>query len=339
MAGIFGLWVSGEPAPPDRISCEEVHKTMARKVSKEQTATLLERMRGVIVANATPLNEDGSLDVAGTERLVERVIDGGASCLFILGWCGEGPLLRDKTRLAVMKETVRMARGRVPIMVGVSEQSLPRTLDLVAMAKEAKADLILATPPYSYTITQSEVYEYFKALATESGMPLIIYQNDEVGVKVEPSTLKRLSDIPGVIGVKVYMPYNSLQKTFMESDKPGQFVVINGDEYLYAPSLLLGIRHFTMGGPGNLCPGWCSDMIQAADKGDWASVIAKHKRMTAFCNDLYSLSSNAYTMVKGGMEQLGICDARISSPHPALTAAQKKGITKVLAEYADVVAR
>jgi dihydrodipicolinate synthase/N-acetylneuraminate lyase len=220
-----------------------------------------------------------------------------------------------------MIDTVRLAPGRVPVMVGVSKQSLPRTLDLATMAKEAKADLILAPPPHSYAITQAEVYEYFKALAAESRLPLVVYQNDEVGVKVEPETLARLSTVPGVMGAKVYMPYNSLQKTFTQSDRPGQFVVINGDEYFFAPALLLGIRHFTMGGPGNLCPGWCTSIIQAAAAGGWSAVIARHDRMEAFCDALYGISSTAYTAVKGALEQMSICSARISSPHPERTGA------------------
>ena len=61
---------------------------MVNVVSAEQTAELQQQMRGVTVAMATPLNVDGSLDVAGLERLVDRTIRGEASCLFILGWAG-----------------------------------------------------------------------------------------------------------------------------------------------------------------------------------------------------------------------------------------------------------
>jgi dihydrodipicolinate synthase/N-acetylneuraminate lyase len=63
---------------------------------QEQIAALMRWMRGVTVVMAIPPNEDGSLDVAGLERLVDRVIRGQASCLFILGWAGEGPLLLAK---------------------------------------------------------------------------------------------------------------------------------------------------------------------------------------------------------------------------------------------------
>lgn len=311
---------------------------MKQPTSPEKISSLLQQMEGVIVALSTPLDAEGELDVAGLERLVYRVIAGGTSCLFILGWAGEGPLLRDRTRRALVVETMRLTRSKVPVMVGVSEQSLPRTLDLAAMAREAGADLILATPPYSYIVTQEQIYDYFKELAAASHMPLVVYQNDEVGVKVEPETLVRLSEAPGVAAVKVYMPYIALQKTFLEAHKPGRFAVMNGDEYLFAPALLLGVQHFTMGGPGNLCPGWCTSLMLSAKAGDWDSVIAKHKRLVAFCDALYAIAPTPYTIVKGALEQLGVCSARITSPHTMLTPEQMARVTKVLTDFADVVA-
>lgn len=108
---------------------------------------LLDRMKGVTVALATPLNGSGELDVQGLEKLIERVMAADVSCLFPLGWMGEEPLLTDRVRGAMMRETCRLARGRLPVMIGVSDQSLTRALDLAEMARQAGADLILSTPP------------------------------------------------------------------------------------------------------------------------------------------------------------------------------------------------
>ena len=67
--------------------------------------------------------------------------------------------------------------------------------------------------------------------------------------------MSQVSRAPGVVGVKVYMLFLSLQKSFLQADRPGRFAVMGGDEYLSGAALFLGIRHYTMGGPGNLCPG------------------------------------------------------------------------------------
>lgn len=301
-------------------------------------SSLLRRMEGVTVALFTPLLPDGRVDVAALERLIERCLDGGSPCLFPLGWAGEGPLLPNAMREQMMRETCRLAAGRVPVMAGISEQSLPRALELAAMAKSAGATLVLSTPPFSYPVPQRLVYEYFVELGARAGLPLVLYQNDEVGVRIEHDTLMRLSETPGIVGVKAYVNFVELQRNFHDAHKPGRFAVMSGDEFLFSSALLMGIRHFTMGGPGNLCPAWCTDMYRAARKGDWRRVALKQRRLSEFCDALYSGADSAYAAVKFALQCLGICSARITPPHRILPRKQQKQVERVVADYPDVVA-
>jgi len=308
-----------------------------RKSSNDRTSVLLKRIEGLTVALSTPLNENLELDVGALERLVARVVDGGASCLFPLGWAGEGTLLPQSTRELMMRETCRLAGGKLPVMIGISEQSLPRALELAQIATAAGADLLLSTPPYSYPIPQELVYNYFKQLAAQGGAPVVVYQNDEVGVRVEYDTLMRLSETPGVVAVKAYTNFVELQRWFHRAHKPGRFAVMSGDEYVYAAALLMGIRHFTMGGPGNLCPGWCTSIYHSALKGDWQEVVSKQRRMTDLCDALYIGTETPYAAIKYALSCLGICSDRIASPHRALPPKQKQQVQDVLRQYADVV--
>lgn len=308
-----------------------------QKISADRIASLLDQMKGLTVALATPLNECDELDAAGLERLLERVIAGGASCLFPLVWMGEQPLLSCSARNAMLVETCRMAKGRLPVMIGVSKQALPRALQQAEMARQAGADVILSTPPCSYHIPQNLIYDFFKELAAASKMPVVVYQNNEVGVTFEENTLAQISRAPGVVSVKVYMPFLSLQKSFLQADRPGRFAVMSGDEYLYGVALFLGIRHYTMGGPGNLCPSWRAKMYNSAVGGDWDAVVEQQKRLIAFCDALYAGPSTAYATVKYALERLGVCSARISSPHAAIAPEQQMQVNALLEESADVV--
>ena len=305
--------------------------------SKADVPQLLRRMEGLIVALATPLDEKGSLDLAALNRLVEAVITGGTSCIFPLGWCGEQPLLTRSIQEAVMNETVRLVGGRVPVMMGISEQSLPRALELAELAREAGADLILATPPYSYPIPQSLVFGFFEDLAAESGMPVVMYRNDEVGVGFEFETLMELSQVPGIVGVKAYAPFHELQRYYHRMDKPGRFAVISGDEYLYGAALGLGIKHFTMGGPGNFCPAWCTAIFQTAMSGEWDSVREKQKRLTDFCDAIYLETDSPYAAVKYVLELLGLCSAYITSPHRALPTDQRQKVKAAVEAFKDIL--
>ena len=309
------------------------------KAALDQRArALLKRMEGVTVALFTPLNSRGTVDVSGLERLVERGLKAGVACLFPLGWAGEGPLLPNAVREQMMRETCRLASGRVPVMVGISEQSLPRSLELARMAQAAGADLVLSTPPYSYPVPQRLVYEYFIELAARSNLPLVLYQNDEVGVRIEDETLVGLSATPGVVGVKAYVNFVQLQRSYRCADKPGQFAVMSGDEYLFSSALLMGIRHFTMGGPGNLCPAWCVSMYQAALNNDWTAVARKQRRLSEFCDALYVGTDSGYAAVKFALRCLHLCSDRITPPHRVLPRKQRKQVKHALADYPDVVA-
>lgn len=303
----------------------------------DDTATLLRRMEGLTVALSTPLCDDETLDVGGLERLIEWVLEGGATCLFALGWAGEGPLLSDQTRTAVMKETCHIARGRVPVMIGVCEQSLRRSLALVEAARQAGADLVLSTPPYSYAVPEHLLADYFKDLAAQGGMPLVVYQNDELGKRLSFDTLQRLSQTPGIVGTKAYVPYLELQRYFYKLHQPGRFAVISGDEYQYAAALLLGVRYFTMGGPGNFCPAYCTSIYRLALVGQWDAVRDMQKRLAEFCDAVYAPAQTAYAAIKGALQCMDICTAHIASPHAAISDEGLKMVREVLAKYGDLM--
>ncbi len=302
----------------------------------EDMSSLLARLEGVTPAINTPLTATGDLDPAGLERLIERVVEGGAASIFLLGWNGEGPLLTDTVRAKLVRQTCHFIRGRLPVIVGVSEQSLPRALEMVEVARSAGANLILSTPPYSYAIPQESIYEYFRAL-TAAGMPLVIYDNAEVSVRPSFETLARLSTMPGILGVKSYAPWQEIQRQFQSIHRPGRFAVMSGDEYLYGPALLIGMSHFVMGGPGNVCPAWCTRMLQAARTHKWDEVSAMHLKLVTFCDALYKDVETPYAAVKYALEVLSICSAFISSPHKVPAAHHQERIRAVLAEFKDVV--
>jgi 4-hydroxy-tetrahydrodipicolinate synthase len=301
-------------------------------------STLLEKLEGITVALVTPMQPNGALDRRGLDRLVERSLAHGARCLFPLGWAGEAPRLPDAVRREMIEHTCLAAAGRAPVMAGVSEQSLPRALELAAWAREAGADILLATPPYSYPIPQEIVHAFFRDLAGESGMPLVAYQNDDVGVRIDVETMVQLSRTPGLVGVKAYMPFSQLQQAFHQAHRPGEFAVMSGDESLFGAALMLGVRHFTMGTPGNLCLRWCVGMFRSAVEKDWDAVRAKQKRLAEFCDALYPRVEAPSAAAKWIMHRAGLfASPYVTPPHRELPPEQQKWVAGVLDAFADVV--
>jgi len=301
-------------------------------------SSLLGKIEGVITAINTPLTSGFELDVKGLECLIERLLATGISCIFPLGWNGEGPALTDAVRVEMIRRTCDIVRHRVPVMVGVSEQSLQRAAALVEVSRSANAELVLATPPFSYAIPQELVLEYFESLAGLAKIPLVIYDNGETSVRLHADTLARLSSVPGIVGVKSYAPWQDMQRQFLTIHKPDRFVVISGDEYLYGPALFGGMRHFTMGGPGNVCPAWCARMFEAAVASKWEQVSAMHQRLITFCDTLYAGVETPYAAIKYALQVMGVCHAYISSPHRLPAPPQQEHIRATLKSFADVVA-
>jgi len=169
-------------------------------------------------------------------------------------------------------------------------------------------------PRCTYSIPQNLIYKYFKELAAKSARLLVVNQNDEVGARVEVETLVLLSIAPGIIGVKGYMSFNQLQQCFRRADRSRRFAVMSGDAYLYGAALLLGIGHFTMGGPGNVCPRWYTSIFRRALDNDWAAISKRQRRLTEFCDALHRGMDTAYAAIKYALKCLGVCFAHISSP-------------------------
>lgn len=296
---------------------------------------LISALRGLTTALVTPLDADGNLDTASLERVIEHQIANGTACLFPLGWCGEGPSLPDTVREQTIRRTCAIAAGRVPVMAGISEQSLARVEPMLRIAEDAGADYVLATPPFSYEIPPDLVLRFFEGLAAMSTLPLVIYENGEIAIAAGVENLLRLSERPNVVGVKATVTANALRAYHGILDDPERFVVISGDEYLFDYALFLGIRHFTMGGPGNFSPKWCVETQALAEAGNWPEVQARQRAYVAFLEDIYAESVTAYGVVKYMMAKLGLAGDAIASPHRPLTDAEKRGVERLMDSHPD----
>jgi 4-hydroxy-tetrahydrodipicolinate synthase len=124
-------------------------------------------MRGVIVPLVTPLLDRDTLDTGGLERLIEHVLAGGVQGLFILGTTGEGPSLGYRLRHELIERTCRLAAGRVPVMVGITDTAFIESVRLARTAADGGAAAVVAAPPYYYPARQLELVEYIEHLAAE----------------------------------------------------------------------------------------------------------------------------------------------------------------------------
>src|SRR5437899_7918271 len=104
-------------------------------------------LTGIVPPMITPLRARDELDVPGLERLIERILAGGVSGLFILGTTGEGPSLSYVLRRELIERTCRLVHGRVPVLVGITDTAFAESISLARNAASAGAEAVVVAPP------------------------------------------------------------------------------------------------------------------------------------------------------------------------------------------------
>ena len=160
-------------------------------------------LSGIIPPLVTPLLDDDVLDVEGLQRLIEHLIAGGVHALFVLGTTGESQSLSYKLRVEMIKNTCRIAKGRLPVLVCISDTSIVESVNLACLAADHGADAVVSAPPYYFATGQPELIEFYEHLLPQLPLPLFLYNMPtHTKVSFAPATIQRIAENPGVIGFK-----------------------------------------------------------------------------------------------------------------------------------------
>jgi 4-hydroxy-tetrahydrodipicolinate synthase len=198
--------------------------------------------QGCGTALVTPFRKDGSVDESTFRSLVKRQIDQGINFLVPCGTTGESPTLTHQEHLRVVEIALDEAKGRVPVLAGAGGYNTAEVIELAKELKAMGADGILSVTPYYNKPTQEGLYQHFKAIASAVKLPLIVYSvQSRTGVNVEPSTLKRLSELDYIAGVKEASG-NISQMAAVVQQVPSSFAVLSGDDAITIPLIALGGR-------------------------------------------------------------------------------------------------
>src|SRR5689334_8518786 len=131
----------------------------------------LDRLSGVLVALASPMTRQGTVDEAATARLVDHVVAGGVHGVLALGSTGETASLDEPSRRAVLGAVVAAAKGNVPVIAGVAQSQLAAARAEVEAAARLGAAAALVAPPYYYPTDQLGVLAFYRELARDAPLP------------------------------------------------------------------------------------------------------------------------------------------------------------------------
>ena len=246
--------------------------------------------KGSLVALITPMHADGTLDEDALARFVEWQIGEGTHGLVPVGTTGESPTLSHDEHKRVVEITVKVARGRVPVIAGAGSNSTAEAVDLAHHAKQAGADAVLVVTPYYNKPTQDGLYLHFTAIADVCGIPVMIYNippRSVVDMSVE--TMARLAKHRNIVGVKDATA--NLARPLQTRRVCGpEFCQLSGEDHTALAFLASGgVGCISV--TGNVAPRWVSRMHTAWQDGRLADAMAIQDRLLPLHDALFSETS------------------------------------------------
>jgi 4-hydroxy-tetrahydrodipicolinate synthase len=283
---------------------------------------------GSIVALATPMRDDGSVDYDGLRQLIDWHIAEGTDCIGVVGTTGESPTVDVEEHHEIIRVSVQHAKGRVPIMAGTGANS---TTEAIAMAKYAKsvgADCQLQVVPYYNKPTQEGIYQHFKAIAEAvPDLPMVLYNvPGRTVADMQHETVLRLAQVPGIVGIKEATG-NIERAQWLIRDVPKGFAVYSGDDPTAVALMLCGGQG-NVSVTANIAPKQMAQLCKAAIAGDARGAMEIQRKLMPVHKWLF-VEANPIPL-KWAMARMGLCGPRLRLPMTPLAAQHHAGVEAAL---------
>jgi 4-hydroxy-tetrahydrodipicolinate synthase len=156
---------------------------------------MTKEFRGSYSVLVTPFTEDGkSIDVPALKRFLDWQLQSGVPGIIILGTSGEFLTVSDEERRLYVDTTIKHIAGRIPVMVGTMNAHTPNAVRHTREAEALGADGLMIVPPYYYTPTEDEIFNYYKAICEATSLPIMLYNNPFTSnVDMKPKLIARLT--------------------------------------------------------------------------------------------------------------------------------------------------
>lgn len=310
-----------------------------------------ERIKAVVIVQATPMNRDGSTDLEGlkanTRFLVERC-RGRRFVLVPTGSTGEAYALTDAERLRVIETVLECAGGAVPVVAGTSAAGTDLTIQLSRAAEKAGADGVQVVLPYYHVPSEEGLVSHYLRLADAIGIGVMIYNNPVVSkLWMPPHLMARCAEHPHIVADKENIGDVTLYKAMRDAVDPAKMSVLCGlGDLQFAYEAALGCPGF-VSWTANLAPDLSLALLEAADACDFCKVreiiakIAPLYEFAAVCarnrgRDPWVLpgftAGHIYVgMLKAALDMMGLAGGPVRGPGDDLTDRERQQLRGLLA--------
>ena len=291
------------------------------------------KYRGVVVPMVTPVTQNGLLDTVAVKRIIDFFAQYQVSPL-LMGTTGEGNSVSQSDGQQFVEAAVKAAEGRILIYAGLTGNCFTEQVRQSEIYTALGADVIVATLPTYYALTDGQMYEYYKTLADCITGPLMLYNilaTTHMSIPVD--VIRKLADHPNIVGLK---------DSERDLERMAQCIDIakGRDDFAYfcgwaaqsAHSLELG-GNGIVPSTGNYVPDMFQQLFDAAVAGD----MKKANRLQEETNEIAKIYQKdrtlgqSLTALKVMMSTKGLCEPWMLMPLTRLSAADEQIIIHQLA--------
>jgi 4-hydroxy-tetrahydrodipicolinate synthase len=290
----------------------------------------MKRFRGTGVAIVTPFKNDSSIDFAALGRVVNHVITGGVNYIVILGTTGESVTLTKDEKKAVISYVAEVTDGRVPLMVGIGGNNTQEVINCVRQTNFTGIDGILSVAPYYNKPNQRGLFQHFKAIATSSPIPVILYNvPGRTCSNISSETCLNLaSECENIVGIKEASG-DLAQIMRIIKGKSDNFLVISGDDMMTIPVIALG-GSGVISVLANAFPAATSELVANSLKSNFKAAREMQLRYLEM-TDLLFVEGNP-AGVKAMLTIMGLCQNNLRLPLVPVTRTIYTRIQKAIEE-------
>ena len=269
------------------------------------------QLTGSIVALATPLLPDTSVDYSTLRKLIDWHIAKGTDCICVVGTTGESPSVSVQEHCEIIRVAVEQSAKRVPIMAGCGANSTAEAIELAQFAKKVGADYQLQVVPYYNKPTQEGLFQHFSAIAKAVDLPMILYNvPGRTVADLQHDTVLRLTQVKGIVGIKEATG-NIERAQWLIRDVPSHFAVYSGDDPTAVALMLCGGKG-NVSVTANIAPQQMHELCKAAIQGDIQTAMRIQFKLMPVHKNLF-VEANPIPL-KWAMAHMGLCGPTLRLP-------------------------
>lgn len=277
------------------------------------------------VALITPFDKNG-INFKALDQIIEHIIDGGTSALFVLGTTGEPSTMTKEEKLSVIDFAVKKVNKRIPVFAGSGGNNTEEVVNISKEFEALKADGLLIVTPYYNKCTQNGVVAHYKCVSDAVNIPIVAYNvPGRTGFNIAPATAVKLADIKNVAAIKEssgnieqIMDIIRLTKDKMD--------FYSGDDILTVASMVLGGKG-VISVAANIIPKMISKMAKLCLDNNYNEAVQLQLKLAPFIKALFSEVNPI--PIKKAMQLAGF-DVRV--PRLPLTEMESETTAKLKAE-------